>query len=129
MGNKQAMRDIISLVYAEMESAWNREAIQRAHVHRWGKMLEAALAEDAGAETPPQGPQVTTDRPSSRVVVDLTGDEVATAIAAYMVAHDVNVFGPRTITVNGELCESGRVSVDPQGYVISNGKKFTGEEQ
>lgn len=51
------------------------------------------------------------------VAIELTGDEVATAIAAYLVAHNVHVSGPRTITVNGELCEKGRVYVDPSGFV------------
>lgn len=38
------------------------------------------------------------------VMIKLTGDEVATAIDAYLTAHDVNVAGPRTVTLNGELC-------------------------
>jgi len=41
-----ALRDIVSLVHAEMDSAWNRDAIQREHVHRWGKMLRVALEPD-----------------------------------------------------------------------------------
>ena len=40
------LRDIVSLVHAEMDSAWNRNAIQREHVHRWGKMLRVALEPD-----------------------------------------------------------------------------------
>lgn len=60
------------------------------------------------------------------VVVDLDGDEVATAIDAYLVAHGVHVSGPRTITVNGELCRVGRVYVDPSGFVIADGKKIGG---
>jgi hypothetical protein len=38
------------------------------------------------------------------VDIKLTGDEVAAAIDAYLVARGVSVSGPRTITVNGELC-------------------------
>ena len=50
-------------------------------------------------------------------VVKLTGEEVATAILSYLVAHGVHISGPRTVTVNGELCESGMVYVDPVGHV------------
>ncbi|MBB3411179.1 hypothetical protein FHT87_005132 [Rhizobium sp. BK316] len=60
------------------------------------------------------------------VSIELTGDEVATAIDAYLVAHGVFVSGPRTITANGDLCEDGQVYVDPGGFVIYNGNKFSG---
>jgi hypothetical protein len=60
------------------------------------------------------------------VQIDLTGDEVARAIDAYLVARGVVVFGPRMITVNGELCEVGEVYVDPSGFVIRKGKKLSG---
>lgn len=60
------------------------------------------------------------------VSIELTGDEVATAIAAYLVAHDINISGARTITVNGELCETGHVYVDPGGFVVSDGEKISG---
>jgi len=60
------------------------------------------------------------------VSVELTGDEVATAIDAWLVALGVHVSGPRTVTVNGALCESGRVYVDPSGFVIANGEKISG---
>ncbi len=60
------------------------------------------------------------------VSIELTGDEVATAIDAYLVAHNVHVSGPRTITVNGNLCEEGEVYVDPSGFAIAAGKKFDG---
>ena len=61
------------------------------------------------------------------VIIELTGEEVATAIASYLVARRVHYSGPRTITVNGELCEEGRVYVDPSGFVItSKGKKLSG---
>ena len=52
------------------------------------------------------------------VDIDLSGDEVATAIDAYLVAHGIHVSGPRTINVNGELIESGNVYVDPSGFVV-----------
>ncbi len=60
------------------------------------------------------------------VEIKLTGDEVATAIDAYLVAHGIHVSGPRTITVNGDLCENGRVYVDPSGFVIHDGEKYDG---
>lgn len=61
------------------------------------------------------------------VEIELTGAEVAVAIDAYLVARRICVRGPRTILVNGELCESGRVFVDPSGFVItSKGKKLSG---
>ncbi len=60
------------------------------------------------------------------VSVELTGDEVATAIDAWLVAHGVHVSGPRTVTVNGELCKAGNVYVDPSGFVIADGVKTSG---
>jgi hypothetical protein len=59
-------------------------------------------------------------------VVELTGDEVATAIDAWLVALGVHVSGARTITVNGKLCESGLVYVDPSGFVIADGTEISG---
>lgn len=60
------------------------------------------------------------------VSIELDGNEIATAIDTYLVAHNVYINGPRTITVNGELCEDGLVYVDPSGFVINKGKKFSG---
>jgi hypothetical protein len=60
------------------------------------------------------------------VQIDLTADEVATAIDAWLVAHQIHVDGPRTITVNGELITSGGVYVDPSGFVIHEGRKMNG---
>jgi hypothetical protein len=61
------------------------------------------------------------------VSIELTGDEVATAIDAWLVAHGVHVSGPRTIKVNGDLCEDGSVYVDPSGFVITpEGHKLLG---
>lgn len=63
----------------------------------------------------------------SGVDIELTGDEVARAIFAWLVARGVHVDGPRTVTVNGHLCESGRVYVAPEGFVITpKGRKFSG---
>jgi len=60
------------------------------------------------------------------VAIELTGDEVVAAIDAYLVAHNVSVCGPRTVTVNGRLCLEGRVYIDPSGFVISDGVKLSG---
>jgi hypothetical protein len=42
------------------------------------------------------------------------------------VAHRIYVSGPRTITVNGKLCEVGHIYVDPSGFVIADGLKISG---
>lgn len=66
------------------------------------------------------------------VLIELTGDEVATAIDAYLVAHGVHVSGSRTVRVNGELCAAGAVYVDPSGFVVDNdgtGKRWRGNGQ
>lgn len=60
------------------------------------------------------------------VSIEITGEEVATAIDAWLVAHGVHVRGPRTITVNGELCEAGEVYVDPSGFVVAGRKRLSG---
>lgn len=60
------------------------------------------------------------------VSITLTGDEIATAIDAYLVAHGVHVRGARTITVNGDLCEIGHAYVDPSGFVVANGERLSG---
>lgn len=58
------------------------------------------------------------------VSIELTGDEIAIAIDAYLTSHGVHVSGPRTVTVNGELCEKGRVYIDPSGFAICKGVRF-----
>lgn len=60
------------------------------------------------------------------VEIELSGGEVATAIDAFLVAHGIHVSGPRTIQVNGELCDSGSVYVDPSGFVIADGCRYSG---
>ena len=60
------------------------------------------------------------------VEIELSGEEVAMAISAYLVAHNIHVEGPRTIRINGELCKSGSVYVDPSGFVIDSGTEFSG---
>ena len=60
------------------------------------------------------------------ISINLSGDEVAVAIDAYLVARRVCIRGPRTILVNGELIRRGRVYVDPSGFVVTQGKKISG---
>ena len=60
------------------------------------------------------------------VSVRLTGDEVAMAIGAYLVAHGVHVSGPRTVLVNDALCTSGEVWIDPSGFAAANGLRLSG---
>lgn len=60
------------------------------------------------------------------VEINLTGDEVAIAISAYLVTKRVHIDGPRTITVNGELIGSGSIYVDPSGFAIHKGKRYNG---
>ena len=60
------------------------------------------------------------------VNIELTGADIAIAIDAYLVAHQIYVNGPRTITVRDELCGYGRVYVDPSGFVIADGEKYSG---
>jgi hypothetical protein len=60
------------------------------------------------------------------VEINLTNDEIAIAIEVYLLAHGIYIQGPRTITVNGNLCEFGNVYVDPMGFVVHNGEQFSG---
>tara|TARA_R110001592_G_scaffold347735_1_gene641420 strand:- start:124 stop:363 length:240 start_codon:yes stop_codon:yes gene_type:complete len=63
------------------------------------------------------------------VDITLSGEEVARAIMTYLTAKGVYISGARTITVNGELCESGRIYIDPSGFCIDKkGKKWDGRE-
>jgi hypothetical protein len=62
----------------------------------------------------------------SGVEIQLTGSEVAIAIDTYLTAHGVYVDRARTITINGELCNGGKVYVDPSGFVIAKGIKLLG---
>lgn len=65
------------------------------------------------------------DKKGLGVNIHLSGDEVARAIDAYIVAHRISVSGPRTVTVNGQLCEVGKIYVDPSGQVIAKGERIT----
>lgn len=60
------------------------------------------------------------------VNIMLTGNEVALAIYAWLVAHDVHIDGAATVMVNGELCDDGRVYVDPGASVVAQGVRFHG---
>jgi len=52
------------------------------------------------------------------ISISLTGNEVATAIDEWLEKNHVKVNGPRTITVNGEMCKNGHIYVDPSGSVV-----------
>ncbi len=60
------------------------------------------------------------------VQIDLSGEEVARAISAYLLANGVYVNGPRSIRVNGEFTESGSIYVDPSGWVERGNKHWAG---
>lgn len=61
------------------------------------------------------------------VEITLTGDEVAGAIDVYLLSQKVIVRGARTVSYNGELLNNScRVYVDPSGFVIHKGHKFSG---
>jgi len=60
------------------------------------------------------------------VQINLTGDEVAMAIYTYLTAHKFHISGPATIRVNGKLCKEGEIYVDPSGFVIAKGKRYSG---
>lgn len=61
------------------------------------------------------------------VQIDLTGEDVATAIYAFLMAHGVFTNGPATITVNGKRIEYGSMYVDPSGRVISKDYAWNGK--
>jgi hypothetical protein len=63
------------------------------------------------------------------VLVELTGNEIARAVDLLVYSQGVIVRGPRTVTVNGDSCRSGRVRVDPYGFVIAKGKKLRGSNR
>jgi hypothetical protein len=61
------------------------------------------------------------------VLVELSGSELARAVDVYLLSQGVVVRGPRTIRYDGELLEDYcQVYVDPSGFVIHQGKKFSG---
>jgi len=60
------------------------------------------------------------------VSIYMNGDEVATAIVAWLESHGIVISGPRTVKVNGELCEMGHIYVDPSGSVDDNGQELSG---
>lgn len=63
------------------------------------------------------------------VDIILTGEEVAIAVMTYLTAKGVYISGSRTITVNGRLCKSGGIYIDPSGFCIDkHGKKWDGRE-
>ena len=60
------------------------------------------------------------------VQITLTGDEVATAIDVWLHSQGIIVRGPRTVTDAHGLMRETKVYVDPNGFVIADGEKFSG---
>ena len=60
------------------------------------------------------------------VEIILSDEEVATAIEAFLVSHDVNIEGPRTIRINGDKIQSGYVYIDPAGSIVYRGVRYSG---
>jgi len=54
------------------------------------------------------------------VSIKLTGDELASAIRDYLVAHNVHINGASTVIVNSYKCINAEVYVDPSGFVIGH---------
>ena len=63
------------------------------------------------------------------VLIDLTAEELATAITSWLVANDVHIQGPRTIRVwsdDNAYLEAGQVYVDPNGQVKQGDRLWSG---
>jgi hypothetical protein len=60
------------------------------------------------------------------VNIKLDAGEIVLAIHAWLVANDVHIVGPRTITMENKLLTDGKVYVDPVGRVIFKGEEFSG---
>ena len=61
------------------------------------------------------------------VEILLTGEEIATAVFSWLVGHGVHINGPRTIRINGGQISDGSIYVDPSGFVVCEGEKFSGD--
>ena len=60
------------------------------------------------------------------VDIELTGDEIASAIIKYISSRKVTTHGPITVSVNGHLCLEGKIHVFSPGFVIHKGIKYIG---
>lgn len=60
------------------------------------------------------------------VDIHLTGNEVALAIHAWLTGQGVFITGACTVTVNGQMVQTGRVYVDPSADVIASGERYCG---
>jgi hypothetical protein len=61
---------------------------------------------------------------NGNVTIHLDGNEIATAIDAYLVSQKVDVFGPRTITANDTILSDVNAKVFVEGSVVSNGARI-----
>lgn len=68
----------------------------------------------------PQGPGIQ---------INLTGEEVATAIHDYIRAQNVIIDGPSTVMVNSELIRDGGIHVDPSGKVVTADVERSGKNR
>lgn len=68
-----------------------------------------------------------TTKYGSGISIIMDGNEVATAIDAWLVTKGVNIQGPRTIAVNDERCKHGHIYVDPSGSITTpEGEEMSG---
>jgi hypothetical protein len=58
---------------------------------------------------------------NGKATIHLDGNEIATAIDAYLVSQRVYVSGPRTITANDTILSNVNAKVFVEGSVVSNG--------
>ena len=67
-----------------------------------------------------------TENKAGGVQIDFEGKEIEAAIYAYLAAHNIQIDGLPSITINGELCKSGQLCVDGYGRVFDNGIEYSG---
>jgi len=56
------------------------------------------------------------------IEINLNGVEIATAINNYLVSRKIEIYGARTIRINGQSIQSGKVFIDPTGAIICKNK-------
>jgi hypothetical protein len=66
---------------------------------------------------------------NNHIIIYLDGDEIATAIDAYLVSQRIYVHGPRTITANGTILRNVKGKVMVEGKLIVNGKCWANDTQ
>ena len=61
---------------------------------------------------------------NGNVTIHLDGNEIATAIDAYLLSQKVYVSGPRTITANDTILSDVNAKVLVEGSVVSDGVRI-----